>query len=60
MHETGIAVYQQKLEENEVCIEHNLVKISKHKPENKIVLVLVFPLRMLYISQICSVSLLLT
>ena len=44
LHGTGTAVYQQKREENEVSIEHNLIKISKHKLENKIVLALVCPL----------------
>ena len=41
LHQTGKVVYRQKPEENEVNIEHYLIKISKHKSENKIILVLV-------------------
>ena len=35
LHGTETIVHKQKLE-NEVRIEHNLIKISKHKSENKI------------------------
>ena len=60
LHGTGTAVYWQKLEENVVGREHNLIKISKHKPENNVILALVCSLRTLCISQISSVILSLT
>ena len=56
LHQTGKVVDQQKPEENEVIIERYLIKISKHKSENKIILVLVCLLGTLFISQKSSVS----
>ena len=60
LYGTGTAVYWQKREENEVTREHNLIKISKHKPENKIVLALVCSVGTLCIIQVSSVILSLT
>lgn len=36
LHGNRTSIYQQKLEENEVSIEHKLIKNSKHKPRNKL------------------------
>ena len=56
LHQTGKVVDPQKPEENEVIIERYLIKITKHKSENKIILVLVCLLGTLFISQKSSVS----
>ena len=57
LHRNRTSIYQQKLEENEVSIEHKLIKNSKHKPRNKLAYVLVCLLRMVCIIHISSVSL---